>query len=83
MGRLVGGIWDPSPKDPRKTGGRFVRSPSAFRNWITADGSSGFPAAAGRYRLIVSHACPSRTPARGPTAPSSSAPSRGSRTRSP
>ena len=58
MGRLVGGIWDPSPKDLRKTGGRFVRSQSEFRNWITADGSSGFPAAAGRYRLIVSHACP-------------------------
>ena len=58
MGRLVDGIWDASPVDPRKTGGRFVRTQSAFRNWVTADGLSGFPAAAGRYGLIVSHACP-------------------------
>jgi glutathionyl-hydroquinone reductase len=58
MGRLVDGVWDANPKDPRKTGGRFVRAESAFRNWVGADASSAFPAAAGRYRLIVSHACP-------------------------
>lgn len=58
MGRLVDGVWDASPKDSRKTGGRFVRAESAFRNWVSADASSAFPAAAGRYRLIVSHACP-------------------------
>ncbi len=38
--------------------GEFVRQDDAFRNWITADGSSGFPAVAGRYRLYVSLACP-------------------------
>ncbi len=38
--------------------GRFVRQTSAFRRWVTADGSSGFPAAAGRYHLYASLACP-------------------------
>jgi len=40
------------------TDGRFVRSEDAFRRWVTADGSSGFPAVAGRYHLYVSHSCP-------------------------
>ena len=38
--------------------GEFVRKPSSFRNWITKDGSSGFPAEHGRYHLYVSYACP-------------------------
>ena len=38
--------------------GEFKRKPSSFRNWITQDGSSGFPAEAGRYHLYVSYACP-------------------------
>jgi len=38
--------------------GHFVRQASAFRRWVTADGSSGFPAEAGRYHLYVSLACP-------------------------
>jgi glutathionyl-hydroquinone reductase len=38
--------------------GRFVRQQSAFRDRVTADGSSGYPAAAGRYHLYVSLACP-------------------------
>lgn len=38
--------------------GEFVRSPSAFRYWVTADGSSGFPAEPDRYHLYVSLACP-------------------------
>jgi putative glutathione S-transferase len=38
--------------------GRFVRQQDAFRGWVTADGSSGFPAVAGRYHLYVSLACP-------------------------
>jgi putative glutathione S-transferase len=38
--------------------GEFKRKPSTFRNWITKDGSSGFPAEAGRYHLYVSYACP-------------------------
>jgi putative glutathione S-transferase len=42
----------------RSADGRFVRQASAFRDWVTADGSSGFPAEAGRYHLYVSLACP-------------------------
>jgi len=38
--------------------GEFRRQADAFRDWVTADGSSGYPAAAGRYHLYVSWACP-------------------------
>ncbi len=38
--------------------GRFVRQASRFRDRVTADGSSGFPAEPGRYHLYVSLACP-------------------------
>ena len=58
MGLLVDGQWHDRWYDTDSTKGRFVRSESAFRNRITADGSSGFPAASGRYHLYVSYACP-------------------------
>jgi putative glutathione S-transferase len=38
--------------------GSWQRQTSAFRRQITADGSSEFPAAAGRYHLYVCKACP-------------------------
>jgi glutathionyl-hydroquinone reductase len=38
--------------------GAFVRQTSRFRNWVTADGSSGFAPDAGRYHLYVARACP-------------------------
>lgn len=38
--------------------GEFKRQADVFRQWVTADGSSGFPAAADRYHLYVSWACP-------------------------
>jgi glutathionyl-hydroquinone reductase len=38
--------------------GAYVRAPSEFRDWVTADGSSPFPAEPGRYHLYVSWACP-------------------------
>jgi len=38
--------------------GEFRRQADAFRDWVTADGSSGYPAAADRYHLYVSWACP-------------------------
>jgi putative glutathione S-transferase len=38
--------------------GSFRRQDSVFRNWVTADGSSGFPPVAGRYHLYVARACP-------------------------
>lgn len=64
MGLLVDGKWQDKWYDTKKTGGRFVRSESQFRGWVTADGSSGpegqtgFEAEAGRYHLFVSYACP-------------------------
>ena len=64
MGLLVDGKWHDQWYDTKSTGGRFVRKDSAFRNWITADGSAGptgeagFKAEAGRYHLYVSYACP-------------------------
>lgn len=36
----------------------FHRSRSHFQDRITADGSDGWPVTAGRYRLVVSRACP-------------------------
>jgi putative glutathione S-transferase len=38
--------------------GSFRRQASRFRRWVTPDGSSGFPAVAGRYHLYVARACP-------------------------
>jgi putative glutathione S-transferase len=40
------------------TRGEFVRQKNRFTARITADGSSGWQAAPGRYRLVVSLACP-------------------------
>jgi glutathionyl-hydroquinone reductase len=44
--------------DEQSAAGEFQRQPDAFRASVTANGSSGFPAAAGRYHLYVSWACP-------------------------
>jgi len=38
--------------------GEFKRQADVFRSWVTADNSSPFPAAAGRYHLYISLACP-------------------------
>ncbi|HLI11318.1 MAG TPA: glutathione S-transferase family protein [Alphaproteobacteria bacterium] len=58
MGLLIDGVWRDQWYDTKATGGRFQRQESRFRNWITADGSSGFKAEPGRYHLYVSLACP-------------------------
>lgn len=64
MGMLDNGVWKDVWYDTKSTGGRFKRSKSAFRNWVTKDGSAGpsgdggFKAEAGRYHLYVSLACP-------------------------
>ena len=58
MGLLVEGKWRDEWYDTESSGGRFVRKDSAFRDRVSADGSSGFPAEAGRYHLYVSLACP-------------------------
>jgi len=38
--------------------GEFQRQEDAFRDWISADGSTPWPAVSGRYHLYVSFACP-------------------------
>jgi putative glutathione S-transferase len=64
MGLLVDGRWHDQWYDTAKSGGRFLRQDSAFRNWVTPDGApgpsgkGGFAAEAGRYHLYVSLACP-------------------------
>ena len=58
MGLLIDGIWKDRWYETEKTGGKFVRQESVFRNWITADGSSGYKAEPARYHLYVSYACP-------------------------
>jgi len=58
MGLLVNGQWQDRWYDTDSTGGRFVREAAGFRDWVSADGSSGFAAEAGRYHLYVSLACP-------------------------
>ena len=59
MGVLIDGAWHDGEL-PQETGasGEFRRADSRFRDRITADGSSGFKAEAGRYHLYVAHGCP-------------------------
>ncbi len=54
---MVEGEWK-TERQWRSENGRFVRSTTSFRDWVTADGSSGFPAEAGRYHLYIAWACP-------------------------
>lgn len=64
MGLLIDGEWHDTWYDTKSTGGAFKRTETAYRNWITPDGSAGptgkggFPAECGRYHLYVSLACP-------------------------
>src|SRR6266513_2377057 len=44
--------------DEQTKSGEFHRQQDAFREWISNDGSTPYPAAAGRYHLYVSLACP-------------------------
>lgn len=56
-GMIIEGKWttDRNQSDPS---GKFNEIPTTFRDRVTADGSSGFKAEAGRYHLYVSLACP-------------------------
>lgn len=64
MGLLVDGKWHDKWYDIEGSGGRFIRTESQYRNWITSDGKpgptgeGGFKAEPGRYHLYVSLACP-------------------------
>jgi glutathionyl-hydroquinone reductase len=58
MKLMIDGVWrgdvDPTPElDAR----RMIHAGN-FRDRVSADGSSGFPAEPGRYHLYVSYACP-------------------------
>jgi glutathionyl-hydroquinone reductase len=44
--------------DEQSEEGKFVRQQDAFRNRVTAEGQTAFPAEPGRYHLYVSWACP-------------------------
>jgi putative glutathione S-transferase len=63
MGHLDNGKWIPG-QIGRSQSGKFVRSETKFRNWVTPDGApgptgeGGFKAESGRYHLYVSFACP-------------------------
>lgn len=64
MGLLQDGKWVDQWYDTKSTGGKFVRTVTQFRNWITPDGQpgptgqGGLKAESGRYHLYVSLACP-------------------------
>lgn len=64
MGFLKNGKWRDEWAHNDEDSGEFERDESAFRNWVTPDGSpgptgeGGFAAEPGRYRLYISLACP-------------------------
>lgn len=64
MGLLVEGQWFDQGYDTDPNKGKFARSESQFRHWVTVDGNAGpsgeagFKAEVGRYHLYVSLACP-------------------------
>ena len=66
MGVMIDGRWttDEEAASLHFRDGRFERSPSVIRHWVTADGSpgptgdGGFAAERGRYHLFVAFGCP-------------------------
>jgi len=60
MSMLVDGKWQDGDATTREVAkdGRFQRTESKFRHWVTADGSSGFAAEPGRYHLYAAYSCP-------------------------
>ena len=58
MGLLVDGKWQDKWYDTDSNGGKFERQASQFREWVSNDDNSQFPAESGRYHLYVSLACP-------------------------
>ena len=64
MGMLVNGVWQEREAARTDASGRWHRTSTSFRNWITADGrpgptgDGGFAAEPGRYHLYIARACP-------------------------
>ncbi len=57
LGQLVNGKWTTEWTE-RNEDGQFQRMSTQFHNCVTIDGSSEFPAVAGRYHLYISLGCP-------------------------
>lgn len=57
MGEMIDGVWRSGWYDP-DAHGAFQRPKTVFRNLVTDDDSTPFHAAADRYHLFVSYACP-------------------------
>ena len=58
MGMLIDGKWHETATDTAGKDGSFGRTAATFRDRITADGSSGFKAEAGRYHIFLAFGCP-------------------------
>lgn len=59
MGHLLDGKWTSEDiLGEIGKGGMYQKQPSVFRGRITADGSSGYKAASGRYHLYCAVSCP-------------------------
>ena len=58
MGMLVDGRWQDEDLADFRRDGRQVRFSSGFHERITRDGSSPYPAVAGRYVLYFNRTCP-------------------------
>ena len=59
MGQLIDGVWsDEDIISEIQADGSYLKKPSIFRRFITADGSSGFKAEPDRYHLYSSTGCP-------------------------
>jgi glutathionyl-hydroquinone reductase len=56
-GMFVEGEWKTGRQLERENG-RFKRAETTFRDWISADASTGFAAESGRYHLYIAWACP-------------------------
>ncbi|MEH2544834.1 putative glutathione S-transferase [Bradyrhizobium sp. AZCC 2262] len=58
MKLMINGTWRGDVDATPELDARRMIHAGSFRDCITADGTSGFPAEAGRYHLYVSPACP-------------------------
>jgi len=58
MGLLVNGVWHTDWYDTTSTDGEFIRQDSQFRDQVSSDGSTSYPAEKDRYHLFISLACP-------------------------
>jgi putative glutathione S-transferase len=56
---MIDGTWHPTIDDsPALRARRVAEKAASFSSHVTADGRSRYPAAAGRYHLYASYACP-------------------------